>query len=97
MLPVEHQHEAESSSREILNLRTELVALLSLLTLSAVVAQAKRPSNDIFTTPQIALFASIEQGGNITYWGEPRVESSVKHGGDVTKGNWSPFAEWRSE
>jgi Putative auto-transporter adhesin, head GIN domain len=40
----------------------------------------------IFTLPQIALFARVEQGGNITYWGDPRVKSSVKNGGIVTKG-----------
>src|SRR5262249_14485100 len=45
--------------------------------LVASVTASVEQGGSIFTTPQIALFASIEQGGNITYWGEPSVESSV--------------------
>jgi hypothetical protein len=40
----------------------------------------------IFGMPRIALFANIIDGGQITYWGDARVESSVRHGGAVTKG-----------
>ena len=40
----------------------------------------------IFTMPQIALSASIFNGGQITYWGDARVESSVRQGGVVIKG-----------
>ena len=40
----------------------------------------------IFVMPRIALFASVINGGQITYWGDARVESSVRHGGAVTKG-----------
>jgi hypothetical protein len=40
----------------------------------------------IFTIPQVALFASVMDGGNITYWGDARVQRSVQHGGVVTQG-----------
>ena len=40
----------------------------------------------ILATPQTALFASVVEGGEITYWGDGRVESSVRRGGAVTKG-----------
>jgi hypothetical protein len=40
----------------------------------------------IFVMPRIALLASVINGGQITYWGDARVESSVRHGGAVTKG-----------
>jgi hypothetical protein len=40
----------------------------------------------IFVKPQVILSASIVSGGQITYWGEARVESSIRHGGAVTKG-----------
>ena len=40
----------------------------------------------IFVMPQIALSASIVNGGQITYWGDARVESLVRHGGTVIKG-----------
>lgn len=40
----------------------------------------------IFTKPQSALIAKVLQGGNITYWGDAQVTSSVRHGGVVTKG-----------
>jgi hypothetical protein len=40
----------------------------------------------IFTTPQAAMFASVAHGGNITYWGEARVKSSIQDGGVVNRG-----------
>ena len=40
----------------------------------------------IFTRPGTALSADVEQGGNITYWGDAVVESSIRHGGVVAKG-----------
>ena len=40
----------------------------------------------IFTMPQTALFARVVEGGIITYWGDARVESSVRRGGAVTRG-----------
>jgi hypothetical protein len=40
----------------------------------------------IFTRPGTALSADVEQGGNITYWGDAIVESSVRYGGVVVKG-----------
>jgi hypothetical protein len=51
----------------------------------------------IFTRPGTALSADVEQGGNITYWGDPVVESSVRYGGVVVKGTTAdaerPLAE----
>lgn len=41
----------------------------------------------IFVMPQTSLSASIGGGGIITYWGNPRLESSVRDGGAVKKGN----------
>jgi len=40
----------------------------------------------IFTKPGTALRAKVEQGGNITYWGDAVVESSVLYGGVVEEG-----------
>ena len=40
----------------------------------------------IFTMPQSGLSASIVSGGVITYWGDARVEKSVRDGGAVMKG-----------
>ena len=40
----------------------------------------------IFAKPQRTLVASVAQGGNITYWGEPRVRSSIDHGGVIARG-----------
>ncbi len=41
----------------------------------------------ILTVPRGALFARVNQGGVITYWGNARVDSSVQHGGVVNKGS----------
>ncbi len=40
----------------------------------------------IFARPGTALSAKVEQGGNITYWGDAFVKSSVQHGGVVVRG-----------
>ena len=40
----------------------------------------------IFIRPGTALSAEVEQGGNITYWGDAVVTSSVRHGGVVVRG-----------
>ena len=40
----------------------------------------------ILTAPRSWLFARINQGGVITYWGDAQVRSSVGHGGAVNKG-----------
>ena len=40
----------------------------------------------IFTRPGTALSANVEQGGNITYWGDAVVKSSVRYGGVVVRG-----------
>lgn len=53
----------------------------------------------IFVTPQIYLSAVIVNGGQIMYWGDARIESSVRQGGAVTKGSASeadkPLSELR--
>jgi len=41
----------------------------------------------ILVAPQISLSAGIVNGGQITYWGDARIESSVRLGGAVTKGS----------
>jgi hypothetical protein len=50
------------------------------------VAAAVKSGGRILTKPEKALIARISQGGAITYWGNPRVTSSVDHGGVVVKG-----------
>ena len=40
----------------------------------------------IFTRPRTALSADVEQGGNVTYWGDAVVKSSVRYGGVVVMG-----------
>jgi len=50
------------------------------------VAAAVQDGGRIFIEPQRALVASIARGGGITYWGNPRVTSSVEHGGVVARG-----------
>jgi hypothetical protein len=40
----------------------------------------------IFTQAGAALSARVEQGGNVTYWGDPVVQSSVRSGGVVVQG-----------
>lgn len=37
------------------------------------------------------LDAAISQGGNVTYWGNPTVKSSVSHGGAVKRGRPDEF------
>lgn len=41
----------------------------------------------ILTRPLTAMAARVEDGGNITYWGDARVTQSIEHGGVVTKGD----------
>ncbi|NJO13118.1 MAG: hypothetical protein HC872_06265 [Gammaproteobacteria bacterium] len=40
----------------------------------------------IFARPGTTLLADVEQGGNITYWGNAAVKSSVRRGGVVVQG-----------
>ncbi len=40
----------------------------------------------IFTRPGSVLSAEVEQGGNVTYWGDAVVESSIRGGGVVERG-----------
>ena len=40
----------------------------------------------ILTTPRKDLRGRVEQGGAITYWGEPTVMSAIEHGGVVARG-----------
>jgi Putative auto-transporter adhesin, head GIN domain len=55
------------------------------MTVDAVSA-AVEEGGRIFITPQSILTATIAGGGGITYWGHPRVTSSVEHGGVVARG-----------
>lgn len=41
----------------------------------------------ILTTPLTAMAARVEDGGNITYWGDARVTQSIDHGGVVQRGS----------
>ena len=41
----------------------------------------------ILTRPRQSLVASVDSGGAITYWGDARVEKSVRHGGVVQRGS----------
>lgn len=41
----------------------------------------------ILTRPRLSLLASVADGGVITYWGEPQVQSAVEHGGNVGRGS----------
>ena len=41
----------------------------------------------IFTSPQASMFATVMNGGNITYWGSAHVQSSIDGGGVVVKGD----------
>jgi hypothetical protein len=40
----------------------------------------------ILTAPRASLSATVSNGGNITYWGDPEVKSSVDHAGAVRRG-----------
>ncbi len=40
----------------------------------------------ILTTPRRWLSATVAQGGNVTYWGDPEVKSAVDKAGAVQKG-----------
>lgn len=50
------------------------------------VAAAVHDGGGIWIKPQKTLAAKVVQGGGITYWGNPRVTSSVQHGGFVVRG-----------
>ena len=52
----------------------------------ASVTAAVESGGRIFTRPGTALFATVEQGGIITYWGDVVVQSSVRHRGVVVEG-----------
>ena len=40
----------------------------------------------ILARPAVRLDAAVNQGGRITYWGDPRVRSSIRRGGVVERG-----------
>lgn len=50
------------------------------------VAATVHSGGRILTKPGGALVAKVVQGGAVTYWGSPRVASSVDHGGVVARG-----------
>jgi putative autotransporter adhesin-like protein len=51
----------------------------------------------IFTRPQAAMFASVVDGGIITYWGDARIRKSIKGGGVVTRGTAAEAGQPLSE
>lgn len=50
------------------------------------VTAAVNQGGRIYARPEETLDAKIAQGGAVTYWGNPRVTSSIKHGGVVERG-----------
>ncbi|HKY97870.1 MAG TPA: DUF2807 domain-containing protein [Gemmatimonadaceae bacterium] len=46
----------------------------------------------IFTSPRTSLTANVYQGGVVLYWGNPRVQRSIRKGGVVQKGTAAEFA-----
>ena len=50
------------------------------------VSAAVEHGGRIYTKPQKTLVANVAQGGNITYWGNPHVTSSIDHGGVIARG-----------
>jgi hypothetical protein len=62
---------------------------MSVASLTASVLQGGR----IFAKPLTALVARVEQGGNITYWGDPRVTQSIEQGGVIVRGSPSDADE----
>ena len=65
------------------------------------VTASVRHGGRILTVPGTWLFASVANGGAITYWGEARVGSSIELGGVIEKGKEEeidlPLAEARPE
>ncbi|HYI12299.1 MAG TPA: DUF2807 domain-containing protein [Thermoanaerobaculia bacterium] len=61
-----------------------------MIDIRSIAADAVEASVDsggrILTNPRNTLAATVTSGGAITYWGDPRVEKSVRHGGVVVKG-----------
>jgi hypothetical protein len=55
------------------------------ITVQSVTA-AVNSGGRILVKPQTSLVASVADGGVITYWGNPAVTSSTKHGGIINKG-----------
>lgn len=55
------------------------------ITVQSVTA-AVRSGGRILARPQASLVASVADGGVITYWGNPKVTSSTRHGGIINKG-----------
>jgi hypothetical protein len=45
----------------------------------------------IFSKPASSLMATVEQGGNVTYWGSPFVHESIRFGGVVQQGAAADF------
>jgi hypothetical protein len=53
---------------------------------AATVTASVTSGGRILTRPLAAMAARVEDGGNITYWGDPRVTRSIERGGVITKG-----------
>ena len=62
---------------------------MSVASLTASVLQGGR----ILAKPLTEMVARVEQGGNITYWGDARVTQSIEHGGVIVRGSPSDADE----
>jgi hypothetical protein len=51
----------------------------------------------IYVKPASSLSARIEQGGNVTYWGDAVVTSSIEFGGVVVEGDAADFGRTLAE
>ena len=60
---------------------------MSVPNVNATVEQGGR----ILTSPRTSLVANVYQGGVVLYWGNPRVQHSIRNGGVVQKGNAEEF------
>ncbi|HEU0224230.1 MAG TPA: M56 family metallopeptidase, partial [Steroidobacteraceae bacterium] len=77
VFPAQRQVTATVSQGGTIDIRS-----LEVVNVTALVDNGGR----IFTKPRAALSATVEQGGNVTYWGEPIVTSSIRYGGVVVQG-----------
>lgn len=59
---------------------------------AASVAAAVEHGGRILARPGRMLAATVSNGGNVTYWGDPRVTSSIRHGGVVERGDPADLA-----
>jgi hypothetical protein len=54
---------------------------------AANVAASISQGGRIFTRPLAALTASVRSGGRVAYWGDPKVQRAIAHGGVIERGD----------